>query len=1652
MASSAGDTTASSGGSLTNWLWGPGNGNMASMASNNDPKGTEESEEIKHRKKLAQILHYIATMHHSLGGDSTGKGSGHAFVRRAQNHQRDWQTPFFQGLSSNRGGEDDPWGVLLSTQNFRRLLGLQAESSTALFESPPFSFYAANSSGGGQSPTNRKRGWSDAFRPGSGKNKANERDGKACWLRMTRLVAHEMPEPPSLSNPAVKRYLQQWRDQNAEEFQYCSSLRDMLTLQSLERAPKIAPADFSRAKEIKTFLKNYKNYLRKRAFQQALEPMYNQVFEWAQQTQHSDELVWGLGHARMITGDNTVVNGPLLEILMEVELARDGALLVRPREHTGVALNREVIAALMSPDDGVSLGSAGSTATAHQRSSKLHQQVSELDPLQMAPGQPATYIPFLKRLVVELSASGSFQMSAKASDNPPGPNKMLVTEAWCLYTRPKPRSVWARDAMAFEDQLLLPPDAKGGLELPKAAWALTHGPGALDDASGSSKREARASPFESGSLVARLLAGSIFSTSSSKQEVQPDGNQTETLLLDEAPIVFPLPTSESQNRIAELLLRQNYPAIVTEGPPGTGKTHTIANMISAYLCQGKRVLITSKAAPALSVIRSRLPKNVQDLCVDVSLSELAGMRQLQQTVERLANRVSCVSTNVETEKCLMLLRNIAALERERLEIDSKLAEASDRVRGVIQNPNGQRLVSGLIELNENVPWLMKTLATWTLERLKECRDQVSALVAQQNDDTCRVFLGCPSPPPLELVSLVAANAGVALSSVKQATRKVLASVPLLGSVFGLSEEESALLQGQLDAITLDGKPPKTKNDWKQVLEVLRFEEEIEKFDQLVKSEGWPETAWYNRVGQKLQQRMIQNNALETLERALILKELAISLSVAEEMQSACKCSILDARRGMISSQMQRLAEDLVDAKVVTELSRSFSAEAQSALIRFSQIAGKARFSRSSQPSKMTVRQRRHRQEYLDAFDRCVRYIPCWIMTSSQISDYLPAECLFDLVVIDEASQSDITVLPGMLRGKQWLIVGDGKQVSPTESFISEESIDSLRAALPRSPLEDSLLPGQSFFDLCAQAYPKGRVVLSEHFRCAPEIISFSNLQFYDDRLVPLRLPTSSERLAPSLVDVRVQGSKVGKVNEGECDEIVRMVESFVLDAATQCALKPRSIGIISLLGDDQSKLIRGRLLDRIGPSKFKEHNILVGDPPTFQGAERDVVYLSMVCSPGSVPTQNRLMHAQRINVALSRARDRMVLVRSIDAQHIPNSEDIKHSVVEFFEEVSKGDDQKDQAQEEDEEVGQKTEVAYSFRVRAEALLEKLLKERGYTVRNMGVVWNHALCVEHPGSTARAGLSVENAGESKQEWTRVTTQQRSIERVGWKCLRVDGLSLLMDHHRTMVKVLDFLAAAGVEEPPMIYDSLEEEDEDVEMEERGGDGDGEEDTNAAGPAVEANANAGANADQGNRNEGDADEEAVEAVVISSDDENEADGKKIAECFPEMAASNNVEALLNDHMQPSQFGEVVQNLGFMMGSRAGYGSMDERSVPDTAFVPAAPADHPSSRRSEASFSVAPREEAYMGDQSDLGSQEDAPFKEAEKEEGEGSPSKRRRRYRRLDKYSRDGRYFPGKLKSDDVDDEKKRYDTDSDLPSDEATAKEEQEEDEDYKPSQV
>jgi hypothetical protein len=174
---------------------------------------------------------------------------------------------------------------------------------------------------------------------------------------------------------------------------------------------------------------------------------------------------------------------------------------------------------------------------------------------------------------------------------------------------------------------------------------------------------------------------------------------------------------------------------------------------------------------------------------------------------------------------------------------------------------------------------------------------------------------------------------------------------------------------------------------------------------------------------------------------------------------------------------------------------------------------------------------RYRRIIRDATADAAAAIPCWIMPEWRVSEQLPSNLgMFDLVIVDEASQSNITALPAILRGKKILVVGDDKQVSPTVVGIEERQIIQLRETyLKGHPLRDQLEPSTSLYDLAKIAFPGKVIMLREHFRCAEPIIRFSS-QFYGGKLLPLRLPTAKERLDPPLIDILVHGAR----GRGQC--------------------------------------------------------------------------------------------------------------------------------------------------------------------------------------------------------------------------------------------------------------------------------------------------------------------------------------------------------------------------------------------------------------------------------------------------------------------------------------------------------------------------------------
>jgi hypothetical protein len=292
-------------------------------------------------------------------------------------------------------------------------------------------------------------------------------------------------------------------------------------------------------------------------------------------------------------------------------------------------------------------------------------------------------------------------------------------------------------------------------------------------------------------------------------------------------------------------------------------------------------------------------------------------------------------------------------------------------------------------------------------------------------------------------------------------------------------------------------------------------------------------------------------------------------------------------------------------------------------------------------------------------------VPCWIMNHNRISEAMPPEIgMFDLVIVDEASQSDLWALPAILRSKNILIVGDDKQVSPDGIFINHNRIQELRERfLSKQPFAASMTPGHSLYDLAARVFAATQVMLREHFRCVPPIIAYSNRTFYKGQIQPLRIPRASERIEPPLVDLYVKDGMrdAHDCNHQEAEAIADEISAILGDEK----LKGRTIGVVSLLGAEQAKLIDSVANRKCDAGELHRRKFLCGDARTFQGSERHIMFLSLVVDPLNCKALSGNMFDQRFNVAASRAQDRMYLVRSVQLSDL-SDKDLRTGLLAHF--------------------------------------------------------------------------------------------------------------------------------------------------------------------------------------------------------------------------------------------------------------------------------------------------------------------------------------------------------------------------------------------------
>ena len=312
---------------------------------------------------------------------------------------------------------------------------------------------------------------------------------------------------------------------------------------------------------------------------------------------------------------------------------------------------------------------------------------------------------------------------------------------------------------------------------------------------------------------------------------------------------------------------------------------------------------------------------------------------------------------------------------------------------------------------------------------------------------------------------------------------------------------------------------------------------------------------------------------------------------------------------------------------------------------------------------------KHRKRARHHMAECRSAIPAWIMPIFRVVETIsPQSNVFDVVVVDEASQSGPEALFLYYLGKTVIVVGDDKQISP-EPFTDLDVVERLRQEhINDLPHCEAFGADYSFFDMSKIFYPRF-VRLKEHFRCMPEIIQFSNNLCYSDQpLVPLR-QYAQDRLIPVQIHYVSNGFQQGTgskvTNPPEANALVERI--------VQCVKDPRyagkTMGVISLLARSQAQYVEDLLREAIGPEEMAKRQLICGDSYAFQGDERDVIFLSLVRAASSNEAIMALTQARderRFNVAVSRARDQIWLFHSVTLNDLKTT-CLRHRLVEYFE-------------------------------------------------------------------------------------------------------------------------------------------------------------------------------------------------------------------------------------------------------------------------------------------------------------------------------------------------------------------------------------------------
>lgn len=537
----------------------------------------------------------------------------------------------------------------------------------------------------------------------------------------------------------------------------------------------------------------------------------------------------------------------------------------------------------------------------------------------------------------------------------------------------------------------------------------------------------------------------------------------------------------------------------------------------------------------------------------------------------------------------------------------------------------------------------------------------------------------------------------------------------------------------------------------------------------------------------------------TIEYSSITGSLDSAWTYALINQELCRRSALcllstKSELDRLKQQLDSITVQVASARAWVAQQRRVTQPVRSALSRFHEAQRRIGGGHGRRVPEFLKAMRDAMREAKDAF-------PVWIMPIHDLAKSFDfTRTRFDVVIIDESSQLSAVGLITLLIADSAIVVGDDEQTEPSLAGVSVDLVKGL-VNEHLSDFNDRILwsPDSSLYSFAARF--GATVGLREHFRCVPQIISFSSRLCYQGKIQALRESRGVTQL-PHVVPIRCAEtveSRTANTNESEALEIA----SLILACAEQLEYQNQSIGVISLRGstdargeDPQTTRIAEILRKNLGPVEWEKFvartSFKSGVPPSFQGDERDIVFISMVDDPigrsGPFPmlSDSTLPGGQfrkRLNVAVSRARNQVFVVHSFSHFEAELREgDIRRKLLEFAYAP-------DEWLESTLAINPKAESPFEEAVYAD------LVRLGFKVTPQVPVGNHRIDLVAEDDDAR--VAIECDGDAyHQDAAADLSRQIVLERCGWRFVRIRGSEYYRDPEETIHRVVRELKRLNV----------------------------------------------------------------------------------------------------------------------------------------------------------------------------------------------------------------------------------------------------------------